>query len=232
MRLTRDASIVASLLVWIVFVLMLDRGGALIQQHVLGLVSWGCLVTLLVGESPTVRYQVLIAAAFATFLEYLAAPLFGFYVYRLDNVPAFVPPGHGMVYLGAIVLARSAYVVRHAKHFVGAALLLASGWAIWGVTIAARNDLFGLLLLGVFALFVARGGAPRVYAAAFFITTFLELLGTSIGTWTWAATDPTGWIGIGNPPSGIAAAYCLVDWVALRAVSPTARGKLTADATS
>jgi hypothetical protein len=188
--MSRDGAIVGLLLIWIVFVLMIDRGGSLLQQHVLGLVSWASLVALLVGESRTVRIQVIIAAAFATFLEYLAAPLFGFYEYRLDNVPAFVPPGHGMVYLGAI-----------------------------GVTLAARNDLFGLLLLVIFALFVFRGGAPRVYAGAFFITTFLELLGTAVGTWTWAITDPTGWIGIGNPPSGIAAAYCLVDWVALRAVS-------------
>ena len=28
--------------------------------------------------------------------------------YRFDNVPAYVPPGHGMVYLTAVVLARSA----------------------------------------------------------------------------------------------------------------------------
>jgi hypothetical protein len=55
-----------------------------------------------------------------------------------------------------------------------------------------------------------------VYASAFFITAFLELLGTAAGAWTWALTDPTGTLGIGNPPSGIAAAYCVVDWVALR----------------
>ena len=69
-------------------------------------------------------------------------------------------------------------------------------------------------------------GASRVYAAAFYITTILELLGTTLGNWTWAPTDPTGWIAIGNPPSGIAAAYCIVDWVALHAARYAGRATI------
>ena len=42
----------------------------------------------------------------------------------------------------------------------------------------------------------------------------------------WAPTDPTGWIAIGNPPSGIAAAYCIVDWVALHAAGYAGRATI------
>ena len=31
--------------------------------------------------------------------------MWGLYGYRLDNLPAFVPPGHGLVYLGGLSLA-------------------------------------------------------------------------------------------------------------------------------
>jgi hypothetical protein len=51
--------------------------------------------------------------------------------------------------------------------------------------------------------------------AAFFITTWLELIGTAVGTWRWAEIDPVLSLPQGNPPSGVAAWYCLVDAVAI-----------------
>ena len=54
-----------------------------------------------------------------------------------------------------------------------------------------------------------------VYLAAFFITTWLELIGTAAGTWKWATIEPVMSLSQGNPPSGVAAWYCLVDAVAI-----------------
>lgn len=59
-----------------------------------------------------------------------------------------------------------------------------------------------------------------VYLAAFFITTWLELIGTAAGTWKWAAIDPVLGLPQGNPPSGVAAWYCLVDAVAIGGAPP------------
>ena len=59
-----------------------------------------------------------------------------------------------------------------------------------------------------------------VYLAAFFITTLLELIGTAAGTWKWAAIEPVLGLSQGNPPSGVAAWYCLVDAVAIGGASP------------
>ncbi len=212
----RNATIVILLSLWIAAALLFDRTASLWQQYGLGAVTVVFLACLLAGETVEVRRQVLVAAMFATLGEFLAAPLLGFYTYRLDNVPSFVPPGHGLVYLAAVAAARAEFARRYRRYITATALVLGGGWALWGVCFAPRVDLFGLLLFALFALFVLRGRAPLVYAAAFFITAFLELYGTAIGTWTWAATDPTGTLGMGNPPSGIAAAYCVVDWVALR----------------
>ena len=59
-----------------------------------------------------------------------------------------------------------------------------------------------------------------VYLAAFFITTWLELIGTAAGTWKWAAIEPVLGLSQGNPPSGVAAWYCLVDAVAIGGAAP------------
>ena len=59
-----------------------------------------------------------------------------------------------------------------------------------------------------------------VYLAAFFITTWLELIGTAMGTWAWAPIDPVLSLPQGNPPSGVAAWYCLVDAVAMMGAPP------------
>lgn len=63
-----------------------------------------------------------------------------------------------------------------------------------------------------------------VYLAAFFITTWLELIGTALETWTWASIDPVLSLPQGNPPSGVAAWYCLVDAVALNSAVPALNG--------
>jgi hypothetical protein len=63
-----------------------------------------------------------------------------------------------------------------------------------------------------------------VYLAAFFITTWLEILGTAAGAWKWALVDPVFGLAQGNPPSGVAVWYCLVDAVALSGGPLLSRG--------
>ena len=48
------------------------------------------------------------------------------------------------------------------------------------------------------------------------VVSYLEIVGTSLGTWAWQPYDPiTGTISIGNPPSGIAGGYAWFDAAAL-----------------
>ena len=63
-----------------------------------------------------------------------------------------------------------------------------------------------------------RGRDKRVYASAFVIVTYLELLGTAVGAWRWQPHNPVlHWISTGNPPSGAAGGYCFFDAAALPA---------------
>lgn len=196
--------------------LITDADASLLKQNLLGACAWIFLLLLLHGENKEVRTQVAIAIAFATIGEHFASPFMGGYTYRFHNVPMYVPPGHGMVYLTAVALARSGLFLRHARVIATLVVIVCGLWSIWGISgIPKQGDSVGALLYCVFLGYLFKGRSPMVYLAAFFITTWLELIGTAVGTWHWAEIDPVLNLPQGNPPSGVAAWYCLVDAVAI-----------------
>ena len=213
--MTRDLRLAGVVGLWVLVALGLDGGASLTQQRLLGVGTWCLLLVALRGESRATRIQVGIVLLYATTVEYVFAGWLGVYVYRLHNVPAFVPPGHGLVYLAALALGRSALAHRHSRIVIRATVVLCGSWAAWGLLLSARHDLLGALWFGCLLVFLRRGKTPLVYCGAFLVTSYLELYGTGLGTWAWQPHDPTGWIAIGNPPSGIAGGYCFFDAAAL-----------------
>ena len=196
--------------------LLTDGDASIEKQNALGVCGWVFLIGLLLGENVDTRIQVLIAVGFATIGEHFASPFMGGYTYRFHNVPAYVPPGHGMVYLTAVALARSGLFQRFGREIAIFVVTTCGLWSLWGISgIPKQGDWVGALLFCVFVIYLFKGRSPLVYLAAFFITTWLELIGTAVGTWKWASIDPVLGLPQGNPPSGVAAWYCLVDAVAL-----------------
>jgi len=201
--------------------LVMDAGGSMEQQNFMGVIAWTFLAILLFGENKEVRMQVIIAVGFATLGEHFASIYMGGYTYRFGNVPAYVPPGHGMVYLTAVALARSGFFLKYARRIAVFVVLVCGAWSIWGISgYPAQGDQVGAILFCVFLIYLFKGRSPMVYLAAFFITTWLELIGTAAGTWKWAAIEPVMGLSQGNPPSGVAAWYCLVDAVAIGGAAP------------
>lgn len=212
----RDYFIAGITFACVAICLLSDANADMATQHALGVCGWIFLLGLLLGENKEVRVQVAIAVMFATIGEHFASPYMGGYTYRFGNVPAYVPPGHGMVYLTAVALARSGLFLRHARAIALFVVLVCGAWSVWGISgFAQQGDSVGALLYCVFLGYLFKGRSPMVYLAAFFITTWLELIGTAVGTWKWAAIDPVLSLPQGNPPSGVAAWYCLVDAVAI-----------------
>ena len=196
--------------------LLSDANADMVKQNALGVCGWVFLLALLLGENKEVRVQVAIAVLFATVGEHFASPYMGGYTYRFHNVPAYVPPGHGMVYLTAVALARSGLFLTNARRIAALVVLVCGAWSLWGISgLGKQGDWVGALLFVVFLIYLFKGRSPMVYLAAFFITTWLELIGTAVGTWHWAEIDPVLHLPQGNPPSGVAAWYCLVDAVAI-----------------
>jgi len=221
----RDYFIAVFTFVCVAICLLSDANATIEKQNALGVCGWVFLIGLLLGETVETRFQVAVAVIFATLGEHFASPYMEGYTYRFHNVPAYVPPGHGMVYLTAVALARSGLFQRYSREIASLVIVVCGLWSLWGISgIPDKGDAVGALLYCVFLIYLFKGQSPMVYLAAFFITTWLELIGTAVGTWKWAAIDPVlGWTQ-GNPPSGVAAWYCLVDAVALGGAAPVMNG--------
>src|SRR5947209_5303754 len=205
-----------AVLAWIPLVLLLDRHASLGQQELLGVGTWLLLCALLVRQDLRTRLQVVVVLAFATAVEYTFSGWLGVYVYRLHDVPWFVPPGHGLVYLGALTMGRSLLFARNRRWLVPATLVVAGAYALWGLALSGRRDVLGAFWFVCLAFFLLRGRNPLVFVGAFLVVTYLELLGTRLGTWTWQVRDPImGLVAMGNPPSGAAGGYGFFDAAAL-----------------
>lgn len=190
------------------------------QQDALGLLTFAVLIFVLRYSPPEQRLQVWLAVAIATCGELYFSLGVGLYRYRFDNVPLYVPAGHGLVYLFALTSAATPLMLARRRLLVGAALVLASGWALLGLTLlpllTGRLDMTGALLWPLFAYFTLRSRKAPVYAAAFLMTSVLELFGTGFQNWTWQAIAPISHLHQGNPPSVIAGAYCVLDATVIR----------------
>jgi hypothetical protein len=206
---------------WIGSVLLLDAvrawdGAELARQVVLGVLTWAVLIGLLRRETPLVRAQTMIVVALATMVEYTFSPLLQAYVYRIGTVPLFVPPGHGLVYLAALVLGRSSALRAVPRTAVALTVLVGGCWAGHGLLVAGRPDLLGAFWFCCLLGFLAWGRSRLLYVGAFLVVSYLELVGTALGTWAWAVRDPVlGVVGQGNPPSGAAGGYGWFDLYAL-----------------
>lgn len=224
-RLGSTAALV--MMTWLTAVLYVDSDATRGTQLLLGAATWAVLGAALLRCSPLVRAQTVVVVAFATAVEYTFSTGLEVYLYRFDNVPAYVPPGHGLVYLSAYALGHAPFVRRRLRAAAVVVMVPLGLWAGHGLLLAERPDALGavwfLCLLG----FLRWGPSPEVYVGAGVVVTWLELAGTRLGTWVWQTEDPVGWLSIGNPPSGAAGGYGWFDLAALLA-APVLLGWWTA----
>jgi hypothetical protein len=231
-----SGAIVAAVIGWLTLVLIIDAHGSRLTQRGLGVATWLVLGAIVWRESAIVRAQTAVVVVFATLVEYTCSPILGVYLYRFHNVPAYVPPGHGLVYLAALAIGRTAYVRAHERLCMSAALVGVGGYAAYGLFVSDRLDVLGAFWYVCLVAFLVWGPSQGLYVGAALVVTYLEIVGTSLGTWEWQPHDPTGLVAIGNPPSGAAGGYGWFDLAALL-LAPTlvavvyraeSRGGLTA----
>ena len=202
----------ATVSVWTVGGLWLDSQVGARGQLALGILTAFVLAALLALHTPAVRVLALGVVAIATCGEIVGSLIWGLYGYRLDNLPAFVPPGHGLVYLAGLSLA-TLCAGRTALLLVGASAF-ALAWGVAGLAILPALDVAGAIGCAFLVLVFALTRRP-VYAGVFLVVAFLELYGTALGTWKWESTVPGLGLAQGNPPSGVASGYVVFDVVAL-----------------
>jgi hypothetical protein len=142
------------------------------------------------------RVAALIAIAMAG--EVLGSLVLHLYAYRGGGIPAFVPPGHGLLFLTALRL-------RHDRRAVVAAIVATAALA------ATHPDAVGVVAaIGLTVVLVRSKRAP-LYAVMVLLVDALELYGTAVGTW--ACAHP-----LANPPAGVALGYVAFDALALAVI--------------
>jgi len=182
-------------------------------QLALGALTWIVLVVAALPLTAERRAQVAVVICAATVAELTGSILWGVYSYRLHNLPTFVPPAHGLVFMAGLSLSQSSQ--RHARALVLVAAVGASAWGLLGLTALPRLDAAGAFGVPLLLVFLWRSRARAAYAGVFLVVAALELYGTAIGTWRWAEKLPGLGIPDGNPPSGAASGYVWFDVMAL-----------------
>ena len=151
---------------------------------------------------------------FATVGEVTGSLIWGVYRYRLHNLPLFIPPAHGLVYLtGALPQRRARPHARVRSCSRRRSPLRAGGCS--ASLLLPRRDVAGAFGVPLLLGFLWRSRNRALYATVFLVVASLELYGTAIGTWRWARTLPGLGIPDGNPPSGVASGYVWFDVMAM-----------------
>src|SRR3954453_12179638 len=109
---------VAAVLSVIVSFLALGHFASKDEQVLLGVATWGILIAACASFGTEDRVRAILVVAVASCAEVIGSLVLGAYTYRLDNLPAFVPPGHGLVFLAGLRISQSPPVRRHPPEFV------------------------------------------------------------------------------------------------------------------
>jgi len=192
-------------------------------QTALSAAVWLVLFYVLRRVADEERHALMICLAIATTGELILSLGWGLYTYRLGNIPLFVPPGHVLLVLLGLSLARvMAQAVAYA--ILGCAALYSLAAAVTGV------DTLGLaLFLALVVSALAMPSQRPLYASTFVLSLALELYGTWLGNWNWARHVPATELVTTNPPAVAGAFYCILDAAVASVSMLLARHWLRAD---
>jgi len=178
--------IIASLLVWLVFLLTYYR-----------------------LASASARRLIVYCLLFATLGELFVSLVWGLYKYRFGNVPHYVPPGHVIMFLLSASLAP--HLPRWVIYFVP---LLVTPY-IFSAYSFGFDELGVILWFFFIACFSTSETERNVYVTTFILALYLEVYGTYLGNWTWRLETPYWNLSNTNPPLASGAFYCVLDFLLL-----------------
>ena len=190
-----------------------DMYTSIVGQTVIGVIVWLTLFSLLRDVDRHTRLMLMTCLVVATTGEIVLSLGWGLYTYRLDNIPLFVPPGHVLLLMLGLSLAR--------RMPEGAALAIILGAGIYSLAGGATGvDTLGVLLFGILlTASVVMPGQRRLYASTFVLALALELVGTWLGNWSWARDVPGTTLVTTNPPLAAGAFYCALDALVVMATT-------------
>jgi len=166
------------------------------------------LLLMMSRMEPRRRLQVALFVPFSAVGEVLFSLVFGFYRYRLDMVPVYVPFGHSILMATGLLLADTDFAVRNRQR-VQNGLLAFHGILIAG-TLLLRGDTLSSLFTVCFLLLLRKRYNEPFYLILGVLVLYVELLGTYWGCWKWRP-DPFQLLHTTNPPPGAFTCYVIGD---------------------
>ena len=150
------------------------------------------------------RIEMLAVLAFATPLELFFSEVWLIYEYQRGFMPLFVPVGHYFLFdLGRRVAKRLP------EGSPMPLVLLLVPLVVYGAIQGTDTSAVFLILLTLG--FTMYGPEPRLYASMVWLALFMELWGTYLENWEWAANVPWTGLTAWNPPLLVGAFYCFGD---------------------
>lgn len=155
---------------------------------------------------PVTRATLLSCLILATLGELLLSAVLGLYFYRSSVLPAFVPPGHVLLFLTGVTLANHPKCERWLNYAVPLIALIPLSYAWFN-----GSDFLSLPLYAIFVACLIWGRDPKLYSVMFVLALGLELLGTGVSAWMWTPELP--WVGLrsANPPIAAGVFYAVLD---------------------
>lgn len=144
--------------------------------------------------------------------EYLFSIVLDMYTYRLENLPWYIPFGHGAVYARTYMFSKASITRKYAKQINTLLYIIISIFAL--IYLIAFNDVFGFVMtLGVFLMLMIRPKDRLFFLTMYVVVAVLEIGGTAYSTWSWPSTayGVFDFLPSNNPPSGISLFYFLLD---------------------
>ena len=210
--LTRGEAYAACTIALTAIIFLADRHVDLHGQWLLGVVPWTWLIGSLYFRTPSVRAATIGVVVVATLGECTFSLWWHFYIYRLHNLPLFIPAGHAILYLAALSFAESRLAQRFLLPYCGVAVAIGGVWAILGLTVLPQKDLMGVLGHLWWLTFLWWGRMPAVVASVFYGVTYIELFGVAAHVWRW---QPHAWgvhvLTLGQPPVGATMFYIVFE---------------------
>src|SRR4051812_20461814 len=123
--------------------LALDQFANADEQLLLGAATWLILIASCAALDREDRARALLVVMVASCAEVIGSIVLGAYTYRLENLPAFVPPGHGLVFLAGLGISRSEPVRKHPRAFLWGVIGLVAVWGAAGLVLLGRTDALG-----------------------------------------------------------------------------------------
>jgi hypothetical protein len=194
----------------------LERLWPMWGQIAAGFGVWAFALLVLERASGLRRRMLFAVLAWATAGELFCSLVWGLYTYRLGNIPHFVPPGHVLVLMTGLLLARAVTPAAADRLTAAYAVMIACAALFLG-------DEFSVILFAIYLLaYRLKPDLRPLLATMFLVTLALELVGTTLGTWGWTPQTPAVGLATTNPPFAVAAFYCVLDTL----VFLTVRGRL------